>query len=228
MSSLFCPRCGKECEELFENVCFSCLLETRQLFELPPAFEFETCKNCGRVKVSGKWLDSIELAFNAWLPKAFKSKVLEDVSLEAIVEAEKALVKISATIGGKKVSFQREIALVSKNAVCDSCMKLSSNYFEAIIQLRFSEKKLDAEKWVLEAENLLAVLHKKDPMAVLAKFQKVKGGLDLYVVSLRAGKHLAEELAKKHRVIVTTSYTTTGFDKNKEQEKRRYTFLVRL
>ena len=229
----FCPKCGKDVESLIAGLCKDCFLEKKKPAELPARIEFEKCKACGKVKFKGKWLEESQEALKALALQGLRNKMFDSFkpSVEFFEKPEgfKAVVSLEGKVQGVELSQRLESLLSAKTVLCDSCMKLKSNYFEATVQVRFEKKPSQEifESLLESADAFLRPLQRQDSLASIAKVQGLKNGMDLTVGSNRAAKRLAQFLASKSIEKVKVSSTLAGVDKS-GHEKLRYTYCVRL
>ena len=124
----------------------------------------------------------------------------------------------------------QELPIEIKKAitVCDSCMKLKSDYFEATVQIRF-EGKLDYQRIHGEVQKAIQFLiagQKEDPLSVLVSTKNDKHGVDLIIGSKKAGKDLANFLARDASTPVVATASLVGLLNGKP--KKKFTFCVRL
>lgn len=231
----FCPRCGKETKDLVKGLCVSCFLEKFRPVEFPSEIVLEKCKHCGKIKSKGNWVLESDEALAGIVLQSLKNKLFDSfkprIELFERENGFKALVRVSGKIRKVRVEQAFSAVLKQKTVLCDFCMKLSSNYFEATVQVRFSGKKTPAERFeevASSAEKFLNGLKKADSLAAVVKFVELKNGFDLVIGGNRAAKQLAEFLARKgnHKKI-TTSATLAGVDR-KGHNWSRFTYCVRL
>ncbi|MFH1256833.1 MAG: 60S ribosomal export protein NMD3 [Candidatus Diapherotrites archaeon] len=230
----FCPRCGSTEGPFFKGFCQKCFLGQNELIQIEPELRVKHCTRCGRVQLTGRWQEQESLA----LAGLVKSKVKPAHALNPSIEVEliplengssKALIEVEGEVEGKKIVAEKEVLVKPEKTICDACMRLSSDYREAVLQVRFeetpSQKRFD--EMVREVEGVLMQLQKKDALAKAVKISKEQKGVDFWIGSKRGGKIAAEKLAKKYSSKVVRSSTLTGVDK-KGKAKKRFTFCVRV
>ncbi len=116
----FCYKCGKKTENLIEGLCRNCVKEKNKSFYLEVAY----CPKCHRVKDGKLWR---EVQIENFIKKRLKAKK---------IDFDK---KIAFTSKGE-INFSFSI----KKEICIHCSRLSSGYYESVVQLRnFSEEELD-------------------------------------------------------------------------------------
>lgn len=107
---MMCPRCGKEVDMLYDNLCLSCRIEKIQLQEV----RLRKCKICHKYFVSNRSFDDTEIAIEYYTKKFLSKKMGE------LIE-----------------HLPREkIKVVEREFICNECRKFASKRVEAILQLR--------------------------------------------------------------------------------------------
>lgn len=226
----FCPKCGKETQIFIGKVCLDCFLKNNKLFELGK-INITKCKHCNKLLTKNGWKE-----FNDELiaqEVANKIKLIPEIKNPKIfVELQKfdeinyeALIQIKGIINDSVIEKELTINFQLKETTCDSCMKLNSNYREAVLQLR-AEKKENENAMFELAKNLLNIEKSKDSLSGTSKIQKVVNGYDLQIGSKKAAIKVARHLAKLYNTRIVVSKKLIGED---EQGKRKYrhTFCVR-
>ncbi len=226
----FCPKCGNETTVLVGKICLNCFLENSKLFEVDK-INISKCKHCQRLLSSGKWADFNDETIAEDV--SLKVKIIPEVKEPKIfVELEKyddinyeALIQVKGIINDSIVEKEKSVKFQLKETTCDACMKLNSDYREAILQIR-SEKKENEDAMFELAKNLLNAERAKDPLSGTSKISKVKNGYDLWIGSKKAAAKISRQLSKLYDTKITASKKLIGED---EQGKRKYrhTFCVR-
>jgi len=230
----FCPRCGKEKGPFVKGLCKDCWLERNDSIQVPDFLEIEFCKKCGKVRLSGKWVEQSERVLSEFVKKKIKLKDFDgeevSVSIEPVGEKESiAFVEIKGRVGDTDLELEKEVLLKPKTVLCDPCMRLTSNYHEAILQVRYAGKTslLNKDTIFKEIESLLERERAKDPLAGVAGIKDARNGFDVLIGSSKAGKKVAQSLAAAHNSKVVSSFKTIGVDKA-GKEKKRFTYCVRV
>ena len=234
MPETFCPKCGKKTRKLVRGFCASCYGEDHTLVELPRELVVERCKRCEKVRLSGKWVVQEQASLEQWIAGKSKSKELAGPQYKVSLEPQEsgttiASVNVTGTIDGIELSANASTILKPNTVLCDPCMRVTSNYFECVIQLRY-EKNPSSEEikqrlgWI---EKQLKSFHETDSLASIVDSFPTRKGLDVHIGSHRAGKQIAERLARENHSSIERSNTQTGVDKN-GKAKKRYTYCVRL
>ena len=123
---------------------------------------------------------------------------------------------------------EREVLIKAKSAICDDCSRIAGSYYEATVQVRFSEKptpELMHEKMLI-LEGIMKELKKKKGLAEIIKFSQDKHGFDAQIGDKKSAKIAAERMSRATGNPIKVSSTLVGLDRN-GVEKYRFTFLVR-
>ena len=120
---MMCPRCGKNVEKLYDNICLDCYLEKLEIQKI----RIRRCKLCERYFVSNRSFDSREEAISFYIKKFLSKKFGEIVTL----------------LPSNKIETEE------KEFVCNDCRKFVSRKIEAILQLRGENVEEIVEKYGL-------------------------------------------------------------------------------
>lgn len=229
----FCPKCGTEKGPFVKGFCLNCFSAEQELAELPEEIPLEYCGRCNKFKYKNKFIEFNDAMLTDLILSKLKPKEASidsvKINFVEVTEGKKlAVVEIEGTVDGKKISFDKKSVIKFRAGICDACMKASSNYFEATLQLRFDSLPDNAKKNKVMAEvyEFLAPMEKIDPLAKVIDIERDKKGFDLKIGSKKAAKDLADFLARKSKSRVIPSHKVVGV-KNGEQ-KKRFTFCVRM
>ena len=111
---------------------------------------------------------------------------------------------------------------------CDACMRLSSQYHEAIIQLRAKEGgRKELKKMLPILVGFVEVMHSKNSLSAVTEVSEKKEGFDLKVGSKKAAQIAVRQMKNKFNAETKSSSVLNGVDKS-GNEKYRFTFLVRV
>ncbi|PIN98946.1 MAG: hypothetical protein COT90_02055 [Candidatus Diapherotrites archaeon CG10_big_fil_rev_8_21_14_0_10_31_34] len=228
----FCPKCGKKEGNFIKGFCQDCFLQDNKLLIYPDKIQIECCKRCDKIKIQRNWIELHSFELTDFLKTKIKAKEFELQEIEfELEEAEKknfnALIEAKGLIEGNPLMLTGVIKLQFVSSICDSCMKISSDYFEATFQLRFLDNKTDRKVILNKVENLIQEMSKKDPLSRIVKLIELKNGFDLVLSSNRSAKISSEKIAKQFNSKIIKSFSVVGVDKT-GKEKRRYTYCVRI
>ena len=230
----FCPECGSEQGPFVKGFCNQCFLADRKLVEIPDVLELAHCPRCNKVKYRDKWVEQSGQGFEGIILAKAKVKdlALPKFSVELTPGDDgmtQALVTVRGTVDGTPVSVQKLVLVKPVSGICDSCMKLSSYYHEAIVQLRFPQDLTQdqAHEHLAFVKTTLKNLQDEDQLAGLIDYIWVAKGMDFLIGSKHAGKKVSEALARKLHGTLTRSFKLMGVNQS-GKDKKRYTFCVRI
>ncbi|MGC8478916.1 MAG: NMD3-related protein [Candidatus Micrarchaeia archaeon] len=212
----YCPICNRSSDntEFVGELCIYCFRE-RRTKELPGKMEVMVCKRCGRVKTPQGYEKPAKSALEAIAAKELKSKGAKLKLKNIDLELRKALVDFVVESEGQKVDIEKSIEVKKINTICDSCYKKAAGYYEAIVQLRGSARKIKK----LE-EHIERFISKGN--AFIAKKEEFPYGIDLYI----SDKKLIDQFFSKNRIDAKKSYKLYGRKNGKELY--RHIFSVQL
>ncbi|MFP4045792.1 MAG: NMD3-related protein [Candidatus Aenigmatarchaeota archaeon] len=224
MKNKFCPRCGKETEDLVEGLCEDCFQEKEELFVVPEIIEVNVCKRCGRYKEKGEWKDGDLEEFLKKLARqsldSDRELSIEEIELREENQGYKARIKAK----GKKIGMEeaKGVEFRINYGICNICSKISSGYFNTTLQLRGPEKKLERALRVCE-EIFDSAGNRED---FVSDVRKVRNGYDLYLSSKSLARKMVKQLTKRFETEKKSSRTLYG----EKDGKRIYrsTYLVRI
>ncbi|MCX6800669.1 MAG: NMD3-related protein [Candidatus Diapherotrites archaeon] len=232
----FCPNCGKETEWLVKGKCADCFLKSNSIFSVKNVSDkILHCGRCSKVLLQGKWIARSEKAVANEIES--RIKLIPDLQgAKIFVEAEKigrqngkedfsVKVKVIGIIDSQVIEQEKGYIIELQGNICDPCMRLASDYREAIIQLRTNSKK-DAETMLHETEELIKEENSKDPLSAIVKTIKVRNGFDLWIGSKKSAVKVSRKLAKLYDTRPTVSNKLIGQNKD-GSDKYRFTFCVK-
>ncbi len=226
----FCPLCGKTQGRFIKGFCEQCFLKKHALVEIPESVHISQCRACGKYKLFGKMTLPTEKLLAKLVEKKVKAKGLEQETVFAEVkkaeEGFEAKILVKGIVDSVPLSFEKTIPIKIDNFQCDPCMRLASQYHEAIIQIRSGDKK-KLERALDKILESLSSQRKTNTLSLATETKKVKNGLDLKVGSKKAAQNAVRATQKSLGGETKTSTKLLGNDK-KGKERRRFTFLLRL
>ncbi|MDO8553413.1 MAG: NMD3-related protein [Candidatus Micrarchaeota archaeon] len=206
---LICPKCGStdDKKEFIDAFCVDCY-EVK--VTMPPRFEFLLCKQCGKIFMQGGWKDFSEEMLGNYIVGKCKGEFVT-----ALYNHKDKSVVFFIKKGAKIVKIVKNIIVKLQNATCSDCGRISSGYFEAIIQLR-GERKLSINKY----ERIFTTELSK--VTFVSKVEEKKEGLDLYVGNTKAVMAVLRELGLTYKI------SRTLFGRKEGRNVFRTTFAIRF
>jgi NMD protein affecting ribosome stability and mRNA decay len=232
MKRMFCPSCGSTKGPFFRGLCRKCFLRDNPV-SLPEETRVPYCRSCGRVKLSGKWVEQSEESLKAFVAKETKVKWLQSprlaIGIKPLGEKSMATVRASGLLDGNSIAAEARTMIVPAGEQCNSCMLLASGYFEATLQIRFSHKAGEKEKQAVleEIGKMLLPMRDEDRLASITRVIDRENGFDVLLASNNAAKRIAKRLSSKSLQQVKRSSTLVGREKT-GRERKRFTYCVRF
>ena len=197
-----CPRCGASSavKKFIGSFCEDCFAE-RVKVSLPYHIPVTICKTCNRIRTD-KWEPLSHHSLEKLVRKQIEGRYdnVRFIFPESWVGTASVVFLVQA--GGSFFEIPRQFELVHKKTQCEDCSRASSGYFEAIIQLRGEENKV--EKMRREFERGLS------RRTFVAKAQEQKTGVDLYVGSNKEVLALVEESGLRAEITYTLHGVKNG------------------
>ncbi|RLI91875.1 MAG: hypothetical protein DRO89_03160 [Candidatus Altiarchaeales archaeon] len=162
---MLCPRCGRKSYGL----CIDCFLEENPVKLRDIKLSLCTCGNyLYRGRWSRKITDSIEriVEKNLIVPSEIRLKGMRVLPRfrGSRIDLE---IWVSGLYGGREFRKKFDTSIEIERRECPECSKLSSDYYEAVIQFRTKKPVTDLDL---------------NPRFI-SKIKRVRGGFDLYVIS---------------------------------------------
>lgn len=236
---MFCLLCDKE-EKLYDGLCKSCYLNEFQAVKVPEYATFTVCSHCGATLKQNKWIQvgyyDDEIINDAIQKDITVNEKLEDVEIFTEITNNRGTVyecilHVNGTVIDSPIRQEYPIEVKVEKGVCPDCSKFHSGYYEAVIQLRADERKLDDEE-IQEADEFIANeiqrLCKTNKLAYVSERIVLKEGVDYNVGSYNAAHKIALNLQKTFGGVITESRKLVGFDKSKSRDLYRSWVSVRL
>lgn len=208
-----CPICNKSSADVpfCGEFCRSCT-EEKLLKQLPSEIEITLCKRCERVRSKGRFVDpsvdNIQEAISQQF-KGYKVKFRGGDETTAKLEITDYRPEYSLTV-------TKQVTVITKHSICDSCNKRAGSYYEAVFQLRGP----DPERMERFIERLTRYFEVRNEF--IAQVKEADNGLDVYV----SNKKAAAEYIRSHKLTAVTSYTLYGLKNGKKIY--RHTYAIRL
>ena len=220
--SRFCARCGKPDAMLADSICTDCSFADLEV-RVPKTVSLVKCKSCGKINFEGIWLEDEEpdrFYFENLLVKKIRPQAEMELKNVSISEVP-GNADVTATLGfnGKEFTKTVPIALEIKNTICEVCSARKRDHYEAKIQLRVSVAHKE------EFEEMLELV--KEFKTHILKMEKQPAGIDIFLTSKQAARHLAAELRKDFDLKTKESGDAYGWDKFKSRPRYRLIISMR-
>ncbi len=236
---MFCLLCNSE-EKLYDGLCKSCYLKEFKPVEVPEYATFKVCSHCGATLKHEKWVHTgyyDDEIINDAIQKDIKiNPELENIDVITEIINNRGTVydcylHITGDVIGECIEKKYPIAVKVEKGVCPDCSKFYSGYYEAVIQLRADDRKLEDSE-INEADefisNEIQRLCKTNKLAYVTKRSVLKEGIDYQIGSYNAAHKIAVNLQKQFGGTITESRKIVGHDKSKSRDLYRTWVSVRL
>ncbi len=235
-NSMYCINCGSECK-LYEHLCGPCYIKKTKFFKLREVVKITLCSQCSAREKANHWeeyssdKEAIDKAvieniviYNGIRSPNFKLE-LQPIRTNNL----RATVSIEARYDDLKINAELISEVRLKYSTCARCSRVLGNYFEAIIQLRGADRKLDENELNLArtiVESVLTTLDHPEPNAFLSKVEYLHGGIDFYIGSSTIAKQISRDLSKKFAGKIKESSSLMG--RKDGSDVYRFTYSIRL
>lgn len=176
--------------------------------------------------IGEEWVD---IDFEA----AVKERIRREVNAKEGVKNFELVVKPSREKGkweaigkgekeGVKLKQRKTVKVKLDETTCDRCSKISSGYFEAVVQIRGSDEKVEN---VLEVAKE-ALENSRNKKAFVSDVEKVENGVNLSIGSKSVARRIAKKISSRYKT--ERKDTKTLYGEEEGQRKYRSTYLVRI
>ncbi len=198
----FCPRCGEPAEE---GLCPRCRVADTEWLVCEPRVTTIYCPTCDSQKRGKTWSDlhveRPELISELAISAVHLHQDVRDVSItirsdEPTPNRTNVAVGIDATLYGLPVSGACQVEIVWQREQCDRCSRISGGYYEGVIQVRATDRKINAyEREVAtsiatQAEDSLQ--EGGERLSFVTSIDETRDGVDIVVGTQRIGQYISQ------------------------------------
>lgn len=236
---MFCLLCNKE-EKLYDGLCKSCFLKEFELVKLPEYTTFTVCSHCGATLKHEKWIQTgyydDEIINDAIQKDIEVNKKLKNVQIDTEIINNRGtvydcLLHVTGNIIDSPIEKDYPIEVKVEKGVCPDCSKYYSGYYEAVIQLRADNRKLE-EAEIKQVDEFISSeiqrICKTNKLAYVTERIVLKEGIDYQIGSYNAAHKIAVNMQKQFGGLTTESRKIVGHDKSKSKDLYRSWISVRL
>ncbi|MDD2472988.1 MULTISPECIES: 60S ribosomal export protein NMD3 [unclassified Methanoculleus] len=232
-----CPRCGQPTEE--GGLCPRCRAADVRLLSCEPRITAVYCPVCGSQKRGKTWSDLRVPREDliAELAVAATSIHLDAKNPRVTVRSEETgpnrttcTVEVEATLYSVPVRETCRVEILWQKESCDRCSRISGGYYEGIVQVRATNRKINAyEREVATsiAEQAEESLQQTgDRLSFISELEESKDGVDITVGT----QHLGQEIARMITSALGGRFTTHPKLVGEREGKALYrvTYSIRL
>ncbi|MCK9152296.1 60S ribosomal export protein NMD3 [Methanobacterium alcaliphilum] len=237
---MFCPQCGSSEKEMWEGLCIDCFLKDFNLISIAENIEVTTCAHCASNLKEGKWremgIPEEEIIYRALEDHIKIDEISEDVEIDLEIlqikgSSAQCIIKVDGNVLGKSIHQEYHSSVKLKKTVCPDCSKFIAGYYEAVIQLRATNRPLTPEEIRSADETINDVLERlweKNRLAYLAQRSEMKEGIDYYIGSQKSAKKVISALREVLGGTVKESPRLMGQDKSTGKGLYRTWMSLRL
>ncbi len=212
--SKFCPKCGKDTQELHAGLCSDCFLaKTGMTDKIPVKISVGNCKMCGRMFAGDGRFDDVESAVEGVLHKILKQKEIADASYRIV--GSNVHVTVDLKVDGLEKEVNIDVPLVQKYIICNMCSLQKASYFNSTIQVRASTKELE-RKIVAEIKDEILRMNRKDKYSFVSGEAALKEGTDLYIGSKSVANKVVRMIQERYGAEVKKSRKLYGLIEGKK------------
>jgi len=146
------------------------------------------------------------------------------------MDGKSCKVLISGFLDDQEIVEEHKIQVRLKRCVCDICSRRQGGYYEAIVQIRTTNRSLTKKELgdiINTVENYVNDLQSKGNRGLfIADIGEEHGGLDFYISERGAGFNVAKKIQEKYGGEIKKSSKDAGMKDSRQIH--RMTFLIRL
>lgn len=184
-----CPICNRSSAEarFYGEFCEFCAGDKLRS-KLPRDAELDLCRDCGRIKVAGKFVPHTSATMEQFLASKCRPYRLK------LIHSGNGIARVLITDEEHYgTSIEHNIHIKVRRILCDSDIKKHGGYYEAVVQLRGSE-----ERVARTAAALGRYLEKNG--AFVAKVEEKEHGVDVYASDKKAAASFISSRHLKFKV----------------------------
>ncbi len=209
----FCPRCGREVEELYgdkKKLCARCYPEKHALLDIPDKVEIVVCPVCGRMRKSGEWIE--EYTVQDQLGARFEEFSEPDVEMEIQFweEDDDMFARVHASKDEMNAYYDTEVRF--ENNQCPDCSKFTGGFYKVKIQLRGDELEHVRDTIVDRAAEMTNESRKD----FLSNMEDTDHGYNFYISTERMAKKILSILRDRYDPEIKRSYELIGEEDGQE------------
>jgi len=234
---MFCVECGDEPDKLYDGLCPDCYIESKLNVSVDGPITIDICPVCSSVRKKNSWIERPDL-------KAIMLEKIDDaLSIPFDVEKYgfnvefeeedpyniKANIKIELQTDDLSTEKYIHTRIILKKVQCEICSKIHGNYYEAILQVRPTDKEMTDEQKELvmkKVKKRIEVKEGEKRNIFLTSHEEIHGGIDFYLSDTGVTKNLAQEISKAVGGSVKSSAKLAGREDG--QDIYRMTYSVRI
>ncbi len=201
----FCPRCGAPSPE--GGLCPKCRVAETTWLSCEPRVTAVSCPTCESLKRGGTWSDlqteRSELVAELALQAVGLHPDVRDAAVEVRCEDTRpnrtsCIVDVDAMLYAVPVHGTCTVEIVWRREQCDRCSRISGSYYEGIVQVRATGRKINAherEAAAAIAEQVEDALQQAgERLSFVSSIEESRDGLDIVVGSRHLGQMISQQI----------------------------------
>lgn len=193
----FCPKCGRQTDELFDSLCELCFKREIKLIESTET-SISICRTCG-CYFKGNERTSIEAFVEDRIRKDIGKKYgceskVEIKEIKSVDKRAHVLVIAKAELRGLQLTENGEFEVVLKPESCERCNRISGGYYTGIVQVRADGRIPTDDELAIAEEIAYSSVIEPD---FISKELLLKEGLDIYVSSMECGHRITKAIVRQ-------------------------------
>ncbi len=212
----YCPTCNRSSADcLFVGeFCEFCIGEKLKR-RIPKSIKIFQCRFCKRVKVGNVFMEPGNE--KRVLGKAIMHNIGSEFEVGVLEFGRRGIAKCRITKKFEEgpVSFDADIEIKQQHETCQRCFRISSGYYQGIVQFRGDREKMDR----LTAK-LSRYLERRE--SYITKVEEATNGVDVYV----SNKEVANNFFMDHDLKPLRSFRLWGMKKGKKVYRNTYSLHV--
>ena len=212
--TIYCPTCNRSSEEcaFVGEFCEFCAAEKiKRNIDLSGIAKVYQCRFCNRIKVANEFVsmkedeDALGMAIRLSL-RIKDCKVMVNDFRRGIAKCT-----LVCNYNNESFRFDTDIKVKLLHETCQRCYRISSGYFQGLIQLRGDRVRI--ERMLKRIERYM-----ESSGAYITKTEDAPNGVDVYV----SDKKAANEFFIEKKIKATRSYTLYGIKRGKQVYRNTY------
>ena len=221
----FCPKCGKQTQELHDSLCNDCCSQKFKKNVFKKKMNVSVCR-CGAFGYNEQWKKNITMddfvvsIIKKELKTIYKNSNEYDFSFEKKEMQDIIIVCVNAEKNKIKIA-EHNYRFNIKKRMCPLCASEKKGYYEAVLQLRACKKNLI--DFVNIVDNIIASYEGKNSFAKIVG-QK-SNAVDMHLGTKKILDKIKKEISSKYEIETKISFSLYKVKDGKEIH--RTTLLIR-
>jgi len=248
----FCPRCGDpvptraeplpgEPRDRDRRLCDACYFEDFALVDAPERIEVLVCSGCGAVHRGNRWVDVDARDYTDVAVDEVREALGVHVDARNVTwavdpeQVDENTIRMHCQFTGvvRETPLEESVVVPVKisRGTCDRCGRIAGGYYNAIVQVRATDRTPTAAERNRAVERAEAYIGDResagDRNAFITEVEEVDDGVDIRISTTQMGEGVATRIVRELGGSVE-SYPTLVTEDGDGNEVYRVTYAVRL